>query len=133
MAAIITGTARKNENSVATLRSKPHIMPPIMVLPEREVPGIRASICAKPTTSASLTLISSTLVTLGVLCIWRFSTHKIINPPTTNAIATMIGLNNTSLMYLLNNNPTTAAGINATIRFITKRFTILSCPTLRIT
>ncbi len=36
----MTGIPRKKENSVADLRDRPNIMPPIIVAPEREVPGI---------------------------------------------------------------------------------------------
>ncbi|KAF7276056.1 hypothetical protein GWI33_010967 [Rhynchophorus ferrugineus] len=39
-APIITGIPKKKENSVADLRDKPSIIPPIMVAPERDVPGI---------------------------------------------------------------------------------------------
>ena len=39
--------ARKNENSVAALRDMPNSMPPMIVAPERDVPGTRASACAQ--------------------------------------------------------------------------------------
>ena len=55
----MVGIARKNENSVAARRDKPKKIPPIMVAPEREVPGIIAKACAKPTFSASRQVISS--------------------------------------------------------------------------
>src|SRR5260363_438727 len=50
--------AIRKENSVATRRSKPKSSAPIMVEPERETPGINAKHCAKPTLSASRTVIS---------------------------------------------------------------------------
>ena len=49
----ITGIAKKKENSVATVLGKPNNIPPIMVAPEREVPGIKAAHCANPTFKAS--------------------------------------------------------------------------------
>ena len=61
MAANITGIAKKNENSVATWRDKPKDMPPRMVAPERETPGIKASDCANPIFTACQLLISSML------------------------------------------------------------------------
>ena len=39
----ITGIARKKVNSAATVREVPARIPPIMVDPEREVPGITRS------------------------------------------------------------------------------------------
>ncbi len=39
----ITGIAKKKENSVATALGNPKSIPPIMVAPEREVPGINAA------------------------------------------------------------------------------------------
>ena len=56
-AAISVGTARKNENSVAARRDRPNSMPPMIVAPDRDVPGISAKACAKPTLSASAQLI----------------------------------------------------------------------------
>ncbi|MNC83978.1 hypothetical protein D3C75_1382390 [compost metagenome] len=56
----MVGMARKNENSVAALRDRPNSSPPMMVDPEREVPGIIARHCAKPTLRASGQRISST-------------------------------------------------------------------------
>src|SRR5471032_266817 len=47
------GNVRKKENSVATLRSSPNNIPPIIVDPEREVPGISAKHWASPTLKAS--------------------------------------------------------------------------------
>ena len=99
-----------------------------MVLPERDVPGIKARICAKPTTKASLGRMSSTRITLGVRVLWRFSIHKISRPPTTKAVATLMGLNKKALICLLNNKPTTAAGIKAMAKLSTKRLVSGSRP-----
>ena len=43
VAAPMTGIAKKKENSVATVLGKPNNIPPIMVAPERDVPGIKAA------------------------------------------------------------------------------------------
>ena len=49
----ITGTARKNVYSAATSRDVPMRMPPRMVAPERDVPGMSASTWNTPMSSAS--------------------------------------------------------------------------------
>src|SRR5947209_6449173 len=36
--------ARKNENSVAAVRESPKSMPPMIVAPERDVPGLRVAV-----------------------------------------------------------------------------------------
>src|SRR2546427_2911169 len=53
------GMPRKNENSVAACREAPNHSPPIIVAPEREVPGQSARHCTKPIFSASIRLICS--------------------------------------------------------------------------
>ena len=53
----IIGIESKNENFAATRRDKPSQSPAVKVIPEREVPGINASACAKPITNASLSRI----------------------------------------------------------------------------
>ncbi len=57
----ITGMAKKNENSAATVRLKPNHMAPQMVAPLRDVPGIKASIWNKPMIKASLYVIFNKL------------------------------------------------------------------------
>ncbi|MOA55215.1 hypothetical protein D3C78_1789700 [compost metagenome] len=57
----MVGIARKKENSVAVLRDRPNSRPPMIVEPEREVPGIIARHWAKPTFRASFQVISSTV------------------------------------------------------------------------
>src|SRR5215216_5476164 len=52
VAASMTGIAKKKDNSVAATRVNPRAYPPIMVAPEREVPGTRDSTCARPIPSA---------------------------------------------------------------------------------
>jgi hypothetical protein len=43
--------AKKNENSAAALRDRPNSKRPMIVAPEREVPGISVGHCAQPTFS----------------------------------------------------------------------------------
>src|SRR5690606_8081195 len=57
-ASVIIGIDKRNENVAAVLRSKPSNNAIVMVIPERDVPGIKATDCAKPIFSASLMLIS---------------------------------------------------------------------------
>ena len=46
------GMARKNVNSAATARVQPRMRPPMMVEPEREVPGTSESTWNRPMPSA---------------------------------------------------------------------------------
>ena len=48
----MTGIARKKENSVAARRERPSAYPPMIVAPEREVPGTSESTWASPMPSA---------------------------------------------------------------------------------
>ena len=48
LAPSMVGIARKKENSAATVREVPKSIAPIMVAPEREVPGIIAKAWQKP-------------------------------------------------------------------------------------
>src|SRR5712672_1035828 len=84
VAANMVGIARKKENSVAAGRDKPRSKPPMMVAPEREVPGIMDKACAKPIQVASAGRISSTAGTCGVRL--RLSIHRIKKPPRMNAV-----------------------------------------------
>ena len=61
----ITGMARKNVNSVAAVREQPVSMPPMMVAPERDVPGTMARHWKKPIFSAVFQSMSSTFVALN--------------------------------------------------------------------
>ena len=100
----------------------------MMVLPEREVPGIRAKIWNRPTASASRGRISSTLRTFGGTRLCRFSIHKIKKPPTTSAAATLTGVNSTFSMKSLSSRPMAAAGMKAMARLSTKRLDSRSLP-----
>ena len=55
-AANIIGTDIKNENFTAVLRSSPNISPAVIVIPERDAPGINANICNNPIINASFLL-----------------------------------------------------------------------------
>ena len=75
-------------------------MPPMIVAPEREVPGTSASACAQPTSSASVQRIASTestrIVSGRKRC--RRSAQRITSAPTTNATATGTGANRCALI-----------------------------------
>ena len=68
-------------------------MPPMMVEPERLVPGMSAKACASPSFRASTAERLSMSVMRGLMFSWRFSTRKMIRPPTTRATATGTGPN----------------------------------------
>ena len=51
-AIIIVGIANKKEKRAATSRLNPNANPMVKVIPEREVPGTNASICAQPMDNA---------------------------------------------------------------------------------
>src|SRR5574343_453682 len=106
--------ARKKENSVAALRDRPKSRPPMMVAPEREVPGINANAWAIPSLKASTTDISSTVCT-RMTC-WRRSAHRITNAPRMKVVATAIGLNRLALIALPKARPRMASGRKATNR-----------------
>ena len=59
------GMARKNVNSAAAVREQPASMPPMMVAPERLVPGMMANTWKQPILSAVFQSISSTSVILN--------------------------------------------------------------------
>src|ERR1700675_4801724 len=115
----IVGIARKNENSVAAGRDRPRSRPPMMVAPEREVPGIMDNTWATPIQIASAGLTASTLSMRAVRL--RLSIQRMRIPPTMNAVATGTGANRYFLMVFMNITPITAAGRNASTRFSVKR------------
>ena len=98
-------------------------MPPMIVAPERDVPGISANACAQPIFSASDQRRSSMLSmrTVAGLRRCRRSAQRMTNAPTMNADATGTGANRCALIALLKARPRTAAGRNAMNRFSTKR------------
>ena len=83
-------------------------MPPMMVAPERLVPGISANACAMPSLSASS---GRQVVEIdrraadAAACRCRCSTQKMISPPTMNASATGTGLNRWALIVPAEEHP----------------------------
>ena len=63
----ITGIAKKKVYSAASFLLMPSNTPPIMVAPEREVPGINANTWKTPMNRASLKVISRSLLLLTLL------------------------------------------------------------------
>ncbi len=116
----MVGIARKNENSVAALRERPNSRPPMMVAPDREVPGIIARHWAQPIFRASFQVMSSTC-SARITC-FRRSAQSMTTPPTTSARATVIGLNSHSWIRSANRTPRTTAGKNAISRLAVKRW-----------
>ena len=57
----MTGMARKNVNSATAVREQPRMRPPMMVEPEREVPGTMESTWKRPMPSAVFQSMSSTV------------------------------------------------------------------------
>ena len=53
------GTESRNENRAAASRVSPRNSPAVIVVPDRDAPGISASACAVPTTTASMVVSSS--------------------------------------------------------------------------
>ncbi|MNN75700.1 hypothetical protein D3C81_1920200 [compost metagenome] len=115
----MVGMARKKENSVAALRDRPRIRPPMIVEAEREVPGIIARHWAQPIFSACFQLMSSTVST-SMVC-WRFSAQSITTPPITSALATVTGLNSQCSIRSAKATPRITAGKKATSRLMVNR------------
>ena len=65
----MTGIDKKKEYSAATKQEVPRIIAPIIVAPEREVPGIRASTWNHPIITAILYVKSDNSPTCGSLCL----------------------------------------------------------------
>ena len=91
VAANIVGIARKKENSVATFRSRPKHMPPMIVAPALDTPGKRDRVWAIPMPKACLKEISSTSRTRD--CFTSLSITNMATPPAMSAMATVTGLN----------------------------------------
>ena len=89
-AAVIVGIARKNENSAAAGRSSPISMPPTIVAPLRETPGMSASIWQRPTPNAREIDVCSAFRTTGRGR--KRSARSITMPPMMNDQAKTRGL-----------------------------------------
>lgn len=73
------GIASKNEKRAAALRSRPANKPAVIVIPERDVPGINAITCATPIIAAFPKLIFSILAICPlILSLYKSAIHKII-------------------------------------------------------
>ena len=95
-------------------------MPPMMVAPERLVPGTIARHCTKPIFSASSGVIASTdsiRATGGA----RRSAHRMMKPPTMKVLATTTGVKRCALIALPNSSPSSTAGTKAISTFNAKR------------
>ena len=89
----ITGIAKKNVNSAATVRLTPNINPPRIVAPERDVPGKIAAINWNiPIKKAVLPLIAFKELILGLNDAFLFSITINPTPKIINARATQGGL-----------------------------------------
>ena len=115
----MTGIARKKENSVAARRERPSTYPPMIVAPERDVPGTSESTWASPIPSAvrAGTASARSTVSRG----GHRSISRITIPPTTSAAATTGIRKRCSLIQSWARKPTTAAGRKAISRFSRKR------------
>ena len=67
----MTGIPRKKVNSAATVREVPARIPPIMVEPERDVPGTTESTWNRPMMSAVLNDRFSRFVQVGLLLLYN--------------------------------------------------------------
>ena len=89
----MTGIARKNVNSAATVLDTPIIKAPTIVAPERDVPGKIAAISWNiPIRKAVFPLIAFKERTRGFISLFLFSTTMKATPNTINAIETHSGL-----------------------------------------
>ena len=91
--------------SVAARRDRPNSSPPMIVAPDREVPGMSAKHWAQPTFSASSQVMSSTLATRTVCS--RRSAHRITKPPRMKVVATTSAVNRCALIALPASRPST--------------------------
>ena len=101
-------------------------MPPMMVAPERLVPGTSARHCARPTASASRGRISS-IVAIRIFGVRR-SAQRMTKPPTMKVVATTAGVKRCSLTALPNSRPSTTAGTKAIATLSAKRRARASLP-----
>ena len=89
------GRLRRKEYFFAKVRSRPVAMPAVMVVPERERPGITASAWPQPTIKAS-----ATVAFLAVLWPRAMRSEKNrINPVASRAQETMMELENSWLIF----------------------------------
>ena len=106
------GIERRNEKRAALSASKPSIRPMVMVIPDRDVPGTSASICARPITKPDRIFISC----MSLLREKRASAHHNNRPnPMVLKAMTRVSLSADSTQPC-NKPPATMAGMLAIIR-----------------
>jgi len=114
-AASIVGIARKKENSAAAVRENPISSPPIIVAPDRDIPGKNARHWNRPTIIAHLKVMSLIVATFTALI--RDSAYKSNSAPAIKAQATGVGEYSRAFIAFANKTPTTIAGAKPTIIF----------------
>jgi len=88
----MTGMARKNVNSAATVREQPRMRPPMIVEPEREVPGTMESTWKTPIADGRLPVevieLLHARVGVGKLgrTLWLRREREVPGSPTRNAL-----------------------------------------------
>ena len=100
----IIGIASKNENFAASLGFKPSNVPIIIVMPDREIPGIIANAWDKPINKLLFILIDDLFVFI------LFDKNR-INPVKIKETDTSLIDSKNSEIYVLAPNPIIAAGI----------------------
>ena len=115
LAANIVGIAKKKLNSTTAFFSKPNAIPPIIVAPERDTPGMNASVWNIPSQNAFLKFIFFVLLSL----LKYFSKSTIIIPPTRSDQRTRVIF---PIKYFLTKlyavSPIITVGMNATETFL---------------
>ena len=113
----IMGIDSKNENLAAASRVKPSISAAVIVIPEREVPGISESACANP-----IIIISRKLRLYSSLTCLPFTSDHHSRAPNPMVVAAIIkGLRRLSSRPLLITKPNAMAGMEAKIIHQAKR------------
>ena len=113
----IIGMLIRNESFAADLLFRPTKRPAIMVDPERDTPGMKANICARPIYSARLRLSFSSFSSFDICGI--LSTKIIIAPTINNIIATIVRLLKKDEFSIKSPNikPTAMAGMIVIVTF----------------
>ena len=119
VAAVIVGTASKNENSREAFRDRPKNSPPIMVAAAREVPGTTESDWKQPIINA-LTGLISFVFNMEFFSVINFFSSNIKRIPPIKRLMTVIREfpRRYCLMGLYNTKPVKAVGIKANKMFL---------------
>ena len=103
------------------LARRPNSMPPMMVAPERLVPGISAKACATPTFSWRVERVH-VVHRLHAHPRWsRRSAHRMIEAPRMKVVATVGALNRCAFSALPKASPSSASGSGKAIATLTSR------------